>query len=245
MGHKEMENKFLSDFYQDIIDFGGLDHAINEALKNVGSNLKAAPSVEWPFFSYIEYKERFSQIMLAKNERLYSVDLWCEGICYGSWWLKDLIQVAAFIKYSIELQLSVKELRKLFTWFDSEKGKLHEKGAKKETKQGWKDKINWLEKETTTLKYLLPCVKIAKGFKELAVLFPYTSMNTLCFSLTTGFPYVTIGPQITAWEEYIEVKFGENEYKKLYSTKELKEYMKQNIVSYGIARQGTADSIGY
>lgn len=244
MAYKEIEKKLSSDFYQDIINLGGLNNAITEALKSVGSKLEADSNVELPFsYSRIEHKERSSQIMLAANERLFSVDLWCDGIRYGNWWFKDLAQVANFIKHSIELQLSVKEMRKIFTWFDSKTWELHEKGAKKETEQQWKDIIIWLGKEKAAMSYLLPCVKVAKEIAELAVLFPYTSMNTLCFSLTTGFPYLTIGPQITALEEYIEIKFGENELKKIYSTKELKKHIKQNIMYYGIARQGTADSI--
>ena len=40
---------------------------------------------------------------------------------------------------------------------------------------------------------------------------------------------------------YLEVKFGENE-KTVHSTEELRSYIRENVVDYGIARQGTADS---
>jgi len=244
MGDKNIKNKTVSDLYQDIVNLGGLNQAIDEALKSVGSKLKADDNVEMLFsYSRIEYKERSSQIMLAANERRFSVDLWSEGICYGNWWFEDLIQAADFIKYFVELQFSVKQMKKIYTWFHSVMGKLHEKGPKKEAEQRWKDIIIQLDKDETIMKYLLPCVKVAKEFAELVVLFPYTSMNTLCFSLTTGFPYLTVGPKITGWEEYIEIEIDENEVKKLYSTEELKKYMEQNIVYYGTARQGTAENI--
>jgi DNA-binding transcriptional MerR regulator len=244
VAYKEIDKRLSPDFYQDIIDLGGLDNAINGALNSVGSKLEVGSSMELPFLcSKVEYKERFSQIMLAANERWFSADLWCDGICYGGWWFKDLIQVADFIKHFVESQLSVKEMRKAFAWFDSQRGELHEKDAKKETKQEWEDMIRRLEKEKDEMKYLFPCVKIAKEIAELAALFPYTSLNTLCFSLTTGYPYLPIGPKITAREGYIEVKFGENESKKIQSTSELKKYIKQNVVRYGSARQGTAESI--
>ena len=244
MGDKDIEKKSTSDLYQDIVNLGGLNKAINEALRSVGSNLEADDNVEWTLsYSRVEYKERSSQIMLAANERRFSVDLWSDGIQYGNWWFEDLIQVADFIKYFVELKYMVKEMKKIYTWFHTDKGKLHEKGAKKETEQRWKDIVIQLEKEETVMKYLLPYVKVAKEFAELAILFPYTSMNTLCFSLTTGFPYLPVGPKITGWKEYIEVEIGENDSRKIYSMKELKKYMKQNIVYYGSARQGTADSI--
>ncbi len=245
MGYREIEKKSASDLYQDIIDLGGLNHAINEALKSDGSILEASVIEGEPlFYSRIEYNERSSQIMIAMNERLFSADLWCEGISYGTWWFKELIHVAVFVKSFIEMRLSVKEMQKKFVWFHSKAGELHEKGAIKETKQRWKDIISRLkeEKSKSTIKNLLPCVKVAKEFTELIALFPYMSMNTLCFSLTTGFPYATIGPQITVWEEYIEIKFDESESKKVYSTKELRKYIEQNIVYYGIARQGNAYS---
>ena len=244
MGYKEIATKLRSDLYQDIIDLGGLDNAVNDALKSVGSKLETVSSIAWPFaYSRIEHGERFSQIELAANERKFSADLWCDGIRYGGWWFNDLPQVADFIKCSVESQLSVTEMQKIFAWFDSKEGILHEKGAKKETEQQWKDIIIWLKKQNGFLKYLFPCVKTAKGIAELVVLFPYTSLNTLCFSLTTGFPYFTVGPRITACEEYTEIRFGESKSKKIYSTKELKNYIKQNIVYYGVARQGTAKSI--
>lgn len=241
---QETGKESLSELYPDIINLGGLNNAVNEAFKNLGSRLEADLNIEKSFFySRIEYKERSSQILLAVNERLFLVDLWCEGICYGDWRFNDLIQAADFIKYFVEAQFSVREMKKIFIWFDSKTGNLHEKGAKKEIEQRWNDIISRIKKETTFMKYLLPCIKTTKKFAELNVLFPYLSMNTLCFSLTTGYPYLTIGPQITASEEYIEVWFDEDEYRKIYSVKELEKYLKQNIVYYGIARQGTAGSL--
>ena len=140
MGDKDIEKKSTSDLYQDIVNLGGLNKAINEALRSVGSNLEADDNVEWTLsYSRVEYKERSSQIMLAANERRFSVDLWSDGIQYGNWWFEDLIQVADFIKYFVELKYMVKEMKKIYSWFHSDKGKLHEKGAKKETEQRWKD----------------------------------------------------------------------------------------------------------
>ena len=235
------KHDLFSNLYQDIVNIGGLNNAVNEALKIVDSSLEAKS--ELPNYSQIKHKERSSQIMMAANKRLFSVDLWNEGVRYGGWWFEDLIQAANFIKHSVEMQLSVNEMKMVFTWFDSETGELHEKGAEQETEQQWKKIIAWLENEETLMRNLLQYVKISKEVAQLVVLFPYTSHNTLCFSLTTGFPYLTVGPKITAWEEYAEVTFSEIETKKFNSAIELKKYIMQNITCYGIAKQGTAVSI--
>jgi len=244
MKDTEIENKLILDLYSDIVNSGGLNEAINEALNHVRSRLETNSDVELPSScSRIEYKGRSSQIMLAAKERRFSADLWADGVCYGNWWFDELIQVADFIKYFVELRFSVKEMKKKYEWFHSERGELHDKGAEKETVQRWNDIISQLENEETTMKYLLPCVELAKEFTELAVLYPYTSMNTLCFSLTTGFPYLTVGPKITGLKECIVIQVGENQVKEFYSVKELKDYMEHTVVYYGIARQGTADNV--
>ena len=41
MAYEEIEKKLSSDLYQDIINLGGLNNAVNEALKSVGSKLEA------------------------------------------------------------------------------------------------------------------------------------------------------------------------------------------------------------
>ena len=237
------KHDLFSNLYQDIVNIGGLSNAVNEALKIVDSSLEAKSNAELPNYLQIKHKERSSQIMMAANERLFSVDLWNEGVRYGGWWFEDMIQAANFIKHSVELQLSVNEMKMAYSWFESETGELHEKGAEQETEQQWNEIIAWLENEKTVMRHLLQCVKISREIAQLAVLFPYTSHNTLCFSLTTGFPYLTVGPKITAWEEYTEVTFNEIETKKFNSAIELKKYIKQNITCYGIAKQGTADNI--
>lgn len=49
-----MEKEFLSELYQDIINLGGLNNVINEALKSVGSKLQADANIGL-YYSRIEH----------------------------------------------------------------------------------------------------------------------------------------------------------------------------------------------
>lgn len=239
------EKTKIEQFYPDIITYGGLTNAINENFNNLKSTLKTIDcDNEFNTFSWaiIKKNKRSSQVTIALNERLFIVSLWNEGINYGAWNFVDLKKVSQFIVHFVELKLSIKEIKKTFPWFESKSGELHEKGVKMEIKYSWNNLIKWLNEEKSLMKYLLPCVKITKKIPQLRVLFPFTSMNTLCFSLTTGYPYKEIGPKITAWENNcFEIKFCENEIKKVYSLKDLKKHIRQEIGYYGIAEQGTVE----
>jgi hypothetical protein len=233
----------INKFYPDIVRSGGLSNAINESLRKIGSKLQVM-KCDNNMIVYnvrIENKERFSHVTVVVNERKFLVDLWNEGIWYGNWCLNDLDQVSDFIMKSIELRFPVKKLEKLYPWFNSKKGKIHEKGVKYETKHQWNELKNNLKNEKTQKKYLLPCFKIAKKMNELKELFPFTSHNTLCFSLTTGYPFLEVGPKITVLKEnHFEIRFDEKEVKEIFSVKDIRNYIKQNIKYYGNVRQGTA-----
>jgi hypothetical protein len=237
-------DKQMKKIYPDIVAYKGLYNAINGALKNIGSTISSKMGENFFCYATIRHKNRMSQISIAKNERIFIVDLWCDGVCYGIWSLYDLDEVATFLKYTIEMQLSVWKVKELLPWFDSKVGRIHEDcgGAASEVENQWNNLRKWLSEENAHLQHLIPCVELAKKFKELAVLFPYTSHNNLCFSLTTGYPFLTVGPKITAWKDFFEVRFDDENYKKVYAESELEEYLKENIVSYGIARQGVDET---
>jgi len=241
---KEVSGNINIEYYPDIIKSGGLNNAINEILVKTGSKLKSADCDNGMSVSaIIRNKERSSQIMPAANERLFLVDLWNEGIRYGGWRFADLTQASYFITQFVELYLSYKEMKKVFPWFHSEKGKIHEKGAKTETRLQWNALFNQLKNEKSQMKFLLPCLKTAKRFSELKVLFPFTSHNTLCFSLTTGYPFLEAGPKITSeGENHFKITY-KDEVKEINSIKEIKKYFKLNLEYYGIAGQGTAEYV--
>ena len=235
-------NKIDFKLYTDINNYGGLINTVNYALKNIGSKLKSE-SCSNNIYTYaiVKNKGRFSQVMIASKERKFSTDLWCDGINYGNWWFNNIDQVANFIMYFVEHELTVKEMKKIFPWFYSKKGKLHEKGSKYEVKYQWSEIKKKVKIEKSPIKYLLPCILLAKEFKELKVLFPFTSINTLCFSLTTGFPYLEVGPRIIAREKSnFDIEFEKENRISSKSLYELKQNIKMNIKNYGIARQGTA-----
>jgi hypothetical protein len=244
MATKEISKIINKKFYPDIVKSGGLSNAINESLRKIGSKLQVTKyDDDLIVYVRIENKKRFSHVKLAANERKFSVDLWNEGVCYGGWWLNDLDQVSDFIMKFIELRFSVKEMKKMYPWFNSKKGEIHEKGAKYEAKHKSNELRNYLKNEKTEIiKYLFPCFKIAKEMKELKELFPFTSLNTLCFSLTTGYPFLVVGPQITVLKEnHFRIRFDEKEVKEIFSVKDIRNYIKQNIKYYGNVRQGTAE----
>ena len=148
--YKEV-SKFLDPLhYADIIKSGGLSQAISNRLDFIGSKLNKPDKMdnELPFAcSYIKTEKRFCQFMTASNERLFSVDCWSEGIKYGGWWLSDLnIAVSSAVAF-LEKDLTCDQMKKLYHWFVSEVGELHEKPPEMFVKHRWKELFKRLNQE--------------------------------------------------------------------------------------------------
>lgn len=189
---KEVGNVDQSSFYGDVTAAGGLGPAIQAQLKAIGSPLCVREKDTefaglFPFASEsVEQKQRFSQIMIAKDERLFMLDFWDQGVCLAHGSTPLLPKVAAVIHAWIVEGVLTGELRQRFPFVGVEpRAESHEQGAAAEVERKWQALLNQVRSE----QYKGELVTLVEKAMELPVLrrlFPFTSLDWLCFSRCTA-----------------------------------------------------------
>jgi hypothetical protein len=117
---EELGNSNESSSYSDLTDAGGLGRAIQAQLKAIGSALCVKkPDSEFsrslPFdWEVVEEKQRFSQISIAKHQRLFMVDFWDRGVCLAHASTPTLPKVAEAINAWIAEESWCGELQRQF-----------------------------------------------------------------------------------------------------------------------------------
>ena len=187
--------------YPDIAQAGSLDVAISKSLSDVGSKLISDGTEVNKFMPYarVENGSRFSQIHIAGGQRLFLFDFWSDGVVFGSASCSEISDVARSIHAWITDGLSTEKMSALFTFFTpSESGKAHEAGVYVEHQwqsllEGWRVQEKSFGSPERTPTRL---IEAAMKRPELRQLFPFTSLISLCFSRTTGYPFTRDCPRI-------------------------------------------------
>jgi len=188
-------------FYPDIAHAGSISVALSKSLADVGSSLVADATEVDDFMPYakVEKETRFSQISLAGGERLFLVDFWSEGVIFGNGSTPELSDVARAINAWIVDKSAIEKMLSNFDFFSpTESGKAHEGGVIVEHK--WQNLLEYWkgEKQPIGTPDRNPAQLIEAAMKRpiLRQLFPYTSLISLCFSRTTGYPFTNDCPRI-------------------------------------------------
>jgi hypothetical protein len=134
---------------------------------------------------------KFSQIYIAAEEKLYLPDFWRDGVCLGQGKTSNIDLLAECIDFWLMTNPSTKQLAVKFAFVTpNNDATIYDEG--KEVEHKWKSILND------------PYSKEIKTFVELAIkdaflskLFPYTSLMTLCFSRCTGYPFSYDTPTVT------------------------------------------------
>lgn len=174
-------------FYIEIEKAGGLNNALNLELINQKSYLKIQDDEVLkpiPFaFARIENKNKFSQVSIAKKEKLYLVDFWKDGVCLTHGKTNNILELVKTINFWLTEDVTIKVLSDKFHFVEtSERAKIYEENKEVEFK--W----NTLIEDNGNTK-LDEFAKLAMKDEIIGKLFPYTSLYTLCFSRCTGFPF--------------------------------------------------------
>jgi uncharacterized protein DUF6193 len=192
---EEVGNINQSSFYSDLTEAGGLGPAIQTQLNAIGSPLtvkKADPefSGSLPFdCEVIEEKQRFSQINIAKHQRLFIVDFWDRGVFLAQSSTPMLPKVAEAINAWIAEESSCGELQRKFPFVSVESTEeFHEQGAAAEVERKWQALYRSVKSDDSKAE-LAPLVEKAMKVPALRQLFPFTSVVWLCFSRCTGHPF--------------------------------------------------------
>lgn len=181
--------------YPEIESAGGFVPALNVAFKNIGSVLRVSNELNGNTFpgSYalIEHDDKFSQIYIASEEKLFLPDYWRQGVCLAHGKIDELELLAKSIEFWLNNDVKTDQLADKFSFISpSKEASIYDDGN--EVEYRWKKILNDPER-----KEIKEFVELAIKNNTLSKLFPYTSLLTLCFSRCTGYPFTYDTPTVT------------------------------------------------
>lgn len=190
-----LDDNMTKTLYPEIVSAGGLIFALNNSFNKIGSTLRVVNDNDPKFFpgayARLEKDNKFSQVYIAAEEKLYLPDFWRDGVCLGHGKTPDIDHLAECIDFWLTTNTNTKQLADKFTFVKpNNDAAIYDEG--KEVEYKWKSILDD------------PHRKEIKEFVELAIkdtilskLFPYTSLMTLCFSRCTGYPFTYDTPTVT------------------------------------------------
>lgn len=184
--------------YPELKRAGGLSNALDLTFAKINSPLRVRVNEELnklPFtIAIVENGNKFSQVYIAAKEKLYMPDFWRDGVCLAHAGTDNLLNLAKVIDCWLTQDLSTQELAEKYSFVQPNvKAKAFDENN--EVEYAW---ALLLQKDDLKLNEF---VQIASQDEVLNKLFPFTSLNTLCFSKCTGFPFDTTElPNVTPKE---------------------------------------------
>jgi hypothetical protein len=175
--------------YPDIAGAGSLQNALQAAFDRAGHRLAALPerAPGWRYVgARIENPHRNTNIVMGARERAFVTEFWSAGICMAHGHTADLPAVAS-ATHLWQTGSRVRELNAAwpFVRFDA-LAEAHERGeAAKYTWQSYHDN----PQQAPHLVRLHTFIARAVREPRLCMLLPFTSMETLGFSRTAGYPH--------------------------------------------------------
>jgi hypothetical protein len=100
-------------YYPDVTAAGGLNAALAVALTEIGSALTATglpPQVRFVAYGRVEQGNRFLQVYLAANQRLFMFDFWRDGVAFATAETPEITDVAKAIDQWVGARCSLDEL---------------------------------------------------------------------------------------------------------------------------------------
>ena len=192
----ELGSEIDFDLYPEIAAAGSLSNALDHALSQIGSPLRATVTVSVIAYARAVKGSRFCQMYIALHEHLFIFDFWLMGVGYGKGSCSSLNEAAQAVHFWIIEQANIAQMQARFSFFTPEDQAIaHAGGRAVEYKWGsllkmWRTRADAKPDAMSPL----PLIEAAMKQPELAQLFPFTSMNTLHFSRTTGYPFTNDCP---------------------------------------------------
>ena len=194
----EVAKNWSAKLYPDLEQAGGLPDAIQAMLTKLPGELKVEGlGAAGLVYASVRHEARSSQVMIAASHRAFHADFWDRGVQYGNGWAKSLEDVAVAIHAFVVMRVDADTLKGTYRWVNvSEHALLHERGPEAFVERAWQDHLAWLESEppTSAEGELLPLVRACMKRPRLRRLMPFTSLDRLCFSRTTGYPFTSECP---------------------------------------------------
>jgi hypothetical protein len=190
--------KTTNDLFPDLIAAGGLENALQSALRGIGSALTVSEldkDLCLAVCAYVKSGSRLSQVYVAAEERLFIFDFWARGVYLAKGQTPRLDETARAIDKWVTSSCSTADLATAFRFVVVEpKAAAYERGE--EVEDRWRSYISEI-----AFPELAPFVEATSRRPQLRYLFPYTSMNTFCFSRCTGYPFTLDTPFVRPVKE--------------------------------------------
>jgi hypothetical protein len=175
--------------YPELEKVGGLQNAIDIEFKKFNSDLSVTKDSEldkiYLTFALIANGQKFSQVYIGAEEKLYLPDFWKEGVCLAHGQTKNISDLVQVLDFWLCHDITTRELADKFS-FVVPNDKTFAFDNNKEIEYAW----NLILQDQSRAE-LNDFVKLAIKDNILNRLFPFTSLYTLCFSRCTGYPYDT------------------------------------------------------
>lgn len=198
MTYQELAKQVDADLYPDVNAAGSLADALGQALRKIGSPLKSESTINFLVFAEVRNESRFCQMYIVARERLFTFDFWTTGVAYGKGACSDLNEAAEAIHFWIIEAPDIAAMQNRFKFFmPTEQGLAHETG--KAVEHQWDRLVTtWATPENAAFAFSpLRLIQAVSQRAELRQLFPFTSMSSLHFSRTTGYPFTRDCPFAT------------------------------------------------
>lgn len=235
----------IEEFYPEIAKAGNLKAALNNEFETINSKLAVSENGNMdmiPFsYAHVELENKFSQVYIAVEKKLYLPDFWKEGVCLAHGGINDIRLLATSLDCWLTRDIKISELAGQFNFIKlNPKALAFEDGD--EIKYTWNSLLNDPDHSE-----LHPFIQIAIEDEILGKLFPFTSLSRLCFSRCTGYPYTYDLPIVCpVWgkDNIFEVRLLDSSLIGTGNAKEALEIIKNIIpTNMGPAVKGTADDL--
>jgi hypothetical protein len=177
----------------------GISETLNREFAKINSTLKVLISENPHKLSQnsaiVENGNKFSQIEIIEEEKIYRSDFWRDGVYLACGKAPNITELVKALDYWLCQDVTTKLFSEKFKFIRThESAFAFDEG--KEIEYQWEgllqDDNDWDLKEF---------VSLAINDETLSNLFPFTSHDTLCFSKCTGYPYDFEGlPHVTPKE---------------------------------------------
>ncbi|HEX4514022.1 MAG TPA: DUF6193 family natural product biosynthesis protein [Polyangiaceae bacterium] len=152
--------------------------------------------------------DRSATVSCAALERLFLLELWSKGVCYGGGKTEDARAMADAVGAFVLGRATVDEMVRRFPWLElNDAARAHEAGRLVEATWTWR-----LSRTDAIDRLLMPLFEACARRPRLRALMPFTSHETLLFSRTTGYPYDSLAvcarpvydPSSRSQQQYVE-----------------------------------------
>ncbi len=178
--------------YPEIDAAGSLGNALNLVFEKMGSTLRVSVGERMSvYYARIEHGSKFSQVYVGEAEKCFLPDFWRDGVMLGQGNTDHIDLLAECLNFWLSGNCNTQDLAAKFSFVrPSPKAVVFDEGN--EVAYTWNQILH--DPSDNALKGF---VALAVQDKILSALFPFISLNTLCFSRCTGYPYTTDTPTVS------------------------------------------------